>query len=204
MLVVHARRDPRSRYSRYLVEILRSEGFSSIAETDLDELDDAALAGAGLVILARASLTPAEADRLLDFVAQGGKLVVFVPDAGLGRRLGLTPTYRSTALGAGYLWPNTANPMLAGLCPEAVQIVVPAAVWRTVLDRDVEILADLRDAADPAAVAPAVVHTAVGRGEAVAFVYDLSHAVARLRQGDPAFADIPSSGIDHFVRPHDL
>jgi hypothetical protein len=25
-----------------------------------------------------------------------------------------------------------------------------------------------------------------------------------LRQGDPAFADVPASGIDHFVRPHDL
>jgi hypothetical protein len=204
MLVVHARRDPRSRYSRYLTEILRSEGFSAFAETDLDELDDAALARAGLVILARSSLTPAESDRLVDFVSQGGKLIVFMPDAGLGRRLGLTPTYRSTATGAGYVWPNVAHPMMSGLCPEAIQTVVPATIWRPGAGKEIAVLADLRNAADPAAVAPAVLHTAVGRGDAVAFVYDLPHAIARLRQGDPAFADIPSSGIDHFVRPHDL
>src|SRR5690242_16142370 len=114
MLVVHARRDPQSRYSRYLTEILRSEGFSAFAETDLDDLDDAALAGDGLVVLCRVSLTPTEADRLLDFVAQGGKLIVFMPDAGLGRRLGLTPTYRSTAVGTGYLWPNAAHPVVNG------------------------------------------------------------------------------------------
>src|SRR5215208_7005528 len=104
MLLVHARRDPRGRFSRYLAEILAMEGFGDVAAVDLDDLDDRALANTRLVVLPRVSLTAVEAARLVDFVDQGGRLLALHPDPYLGARFGLRPAQRATAAGAGYLW----------------------------------------------------------------------------------------------------
>jgi hypothetical protein len=131
MLLVHARRDPRSRFSGYLAEILAMEGFGEVAAVDIDDLDDGALANAGLIVLPRVSLTAQEASRLVDFVAQGGKLLALHPDPYLGNRFGLRPAQRATAVGAGHLWIDTDEPATAGLCTEAVQVVAPAVVWDT-------------------------------------------------------------------------
>ncbi|MGH2558826.1 MAG: hypothetical protein ACRDJH_07160, partial [Thermomicrobiales bacterium] len=167
MLLVHARRDPRSRFSRYLAEILVMEGFSGFAQIDLDELDDETLAGAGLVVLPRVSLTAREAARLVDYVAEGGKLLALHPDPYLGKQFGLAPAQRATAIGAGYLWIDTDDPLTAGLCPEPVQIVAPAVVWRPAAESSIAVLAQVRDATDPSLNAPAVVRVAHGRGEAI-------------------------------------
>jgi hypothetical protein len=204
MLVVHARRDPQARYSRYLAEILRLEGFANVAHADIDELDDRDLTDASLVVLPRVSLNAAEARRLVDFVAQGGRLLAFMPDPYLGGRLGLSPVNRATAIGAGHLWIDIANPLTSGLCAEAVQIVTPAVGWKPETGAAVEVLADVRDATDPSLVFPGVVRVAHGTGEAILIAYDLPHAVSRLRQGDPAYADLSVSGLDHFIRPHEL
>jgi hypothetical protein len=204
MLLVHARRDPQARYSRYLAEILTLEGFADVAHADLDELDDRALADASLVVLPRVALTASEAARLVDFVSQGGRLLAFMPDPYLGGRLGLTPANRATTVGAGYLWIDVGNQLTSGLCAEAVQIVTPAVVWKPAAGSTVEVLADVRDATDPSLVAPGVARVAHGRGEAVLVAYDLPHAIARLRQGDPNYADLSVSGLDHFIRPHEL
>src|SRR5262245_50138240 len=125
MLLIHARRDPRARYSRYLAEILVMEGFGRIPEIDLDDLDDRTLADAGLVILPRVSLTAREATRLVDYVAQGGKLLAIQPDPYLGGRFGLAPAQRATPVGAGYLWIDADDPVTVGLCPDPVQIIAP-------------------------------------------------------------------------------
>jgi hypothetical protein len=204
MLLVHARRAPESRFSQYLAELLTLEGFVTIAHVDVEEVDDRALADASLVVLPRIPLTAGEAERLADHVAQGGRLVAFMPDPYLGQRFGLTPGYRTTGVGAGYLWIDTAQPLVSGLYGEAVQIVTPATVWRPAAAATIDVLAHVRDATDPSAVAPGVVRVAHGRGEAIFFAYDLPQAVSRLRQGDPAYADLAVSGLDHFVRPHDL
>ncbi|HEY7034744.1 MAG TPA: hypothetical protein VH482_25620 [Thermomicrobiales bacterium] len=204
MLLVHARRDPRSRFSGYLAEILAMEGFGEVAAVDIDDLDDGALANAGLIVLPRVSLTAQEASRLVDFVAQGGKLLALHPDPYLGNRFGLRPAQRATAVGAGHLWIDADEPATAGLCTEAVQIVAPAVVWDTGDGESVSVLARVRDATDPAIDAPGVVRVARGRGEAIFVAYDLAYAVSRLRQGDPAYADLSLSGMDHFIRPHEL
>ena len=202
MLLVHARRDPQSRYSRYLAEILTVEGLTGVTHADVEEIDDRRLADASLVVLPRVALTGGETARLADYVAQGGRLLAVMPDPYLGQRFGLTPAYRATAVGAGYLWIDTTRPATAGLCAEAVQIVTPAVVWRPAAT--VETLAHVRDATDPGLVAPGIVRVAHGRGEAIFVAYDLPHAVSRLRQGDPAYADLSLSGLDHFIRPHEL
>ncbi|MGH2534830.1 MAG: hypothetical protein ACRDJW_21430 [Thermomicrobiales bacterium] len=204
MLLVHARRDPRSRYSRYLAEILVMEGFTGFAQVDLDDLDDASLADAGLVVLPRVSLTARDAARLVDYVAEGGKLLAFHPDPYLGKRFGLAPAQRATPASAGYLWIDTDDSLTTGLCREPVQIIAPAVVWRSAAEASFAILAHVRDATDPGLNAPAVVRVAHGRGEAIFFAYDLPYAISRLRQGDPVYADLSLSGMDHFIRPHEL
>jgi len=49
---------------------------------------------------------------------------------------------------------------------------------------------------------PAIVERSVGQGRVLAFLYDLPHTVARLRQGDPALAECDTDGLVG-VRPSD-
>jgi hypothetical protein len=204
MLVLHARRDPHARFSHYLAEILRLEGFTALRQVDIDDLDERTLADADFLVIPRLTLTHRERDLLLDRVAAGARMIAFQPETSLAERCGLTPTYRCVAECQGYLRIDTDAPHAAGLCDEPVQIVVPAPVWDVAADTEVETLAELRDATDPTRTAPGVLRLVHGRGEVVFIAYDLPHAVARLRQGDPAYADVWSSGVDRYYRPHEL
>lgn len=204
MLLIHGRRDPHSRFSHYLGELVSAEGFAGVTEIDIEALDRHSLAEADVVLLPRLFLTSNERQLLIDYVAQGGKLIAFAPHSTIAECFGLDPSYRSIATAAGYLAIDPEQPVTTGLWPEPVQIVVPASVWRLAASAELMILANLRDATNPALVAPGVVRSDLGRGEAVLFAYDLAHAVARLRQGDPAYTDVLSSGIDQYCRPHEL
>ena len=73
MLVLHAREERHSRYSRYLVELLRLEGFADYAEADLSHLRVETLADHDLVILPRVATTLTQAKLLVDYVRNGVK-----------------------------------------------------------------------------------------------------------------------------------
>ncbi|MCY3711556.1 MAG: hypothetical protein OXG26_21930 [Caldilineaceae bacterium] len=123
MLLFHNAGEARSRYSYYLAEILRMEGFVDFSEEDISALDGDLLARHELIVLPRAALSRAQIGQLVDYVQDGGRLIAFQPEPQLTEELGLCPVYR------GLLHIDTNQPALQGLCSEPVQVVTPAVEW---------------------------------------------------------------------------
>lgn len=204
MLLLHNPDDPRSRYSAYLGEILRLEGFCDWAEGDVAELDAGLPAGHDLLILPRTALSLAQMELLIDFIRQGGRLLVLLPDSHLAAALGLRPLFRG--VDGGYLRIDGGQPAVSGLSQEPVQILGPAVQWAIPADARAEVLAHISagptdDGSEPL---PGVVGIPIGRGYAVALAYDLPHTVARLRQGNPEHVDLCFAGLDGIYRPSEL
>lgn len=203
MLLFHNVGEARSRYSHYLAEILRMEGFVDFAEQDLSALDGNLLAQHDLVILPRAALSRAQMGQLVDYVHHGGRLITFQPEPQLTEELGLRPSYRG--LDGGLLHIDAPHPALVGLCSEPVQVVTPAVEWSIDSAEGVSELAVIRPTANGAQEGvPGVVYAKLGRGAAVLFSYDLPHTVARLRQGNPEHVDLCFAGLDGIYRPSEL
>lgn len=203
MLLIHIQVDQHSQYSRYLAEILRLEGFADFAEAELATLDAAALAQHDLVILPRCSTTASQAELLQHYVEQGGRLLAFLPDPYLAQRFGLKPTWRG--LDNGWLHAEPAEPTWQGLCCEPVQIITPAVGWQLAEGTEAQVLAWVRLGSDSTGASqPGIVWSRVGQGAALLWAYDLPHTIARLRQGDPAHADLCYAGLDGIIRPSEL
>ena len=183
MLVLHARGDRHSRYSRYLVELLRLEGFADYAEADLSHLRAETLADHDLVMLPRVATTLTQARLLLDYTRSGGKLIVFHPDPALALQFGLRATQRGIVNGYLHIAPRQAA--VAGLFAGPAQVIIPAMGWLPVEGADLAILAEVRTRQPRFTVdrIPGVVRSRVGQGEAILWAYDLPHTIARLRQG---------------------
>ncbi|MFN8489464.1 MAG: hypothetical protein U0350_17915 [Caldilineaceae bacterium] len=202
MLLLHTQNDAHSRYSAYLAEILRLEGFADFAELDIEEIKAKTLTQQDLVILPRLSTRAAEAELFYNYVAQGGHLLAFLPDAHLAQRFGVTANWRG--IDNGWLHPQGVELVLQGLCVAPVQIVVPAAGWAIAADAQVTVLAEIRAGKQAETGQPGIVWCNVGQGSAVFFAYDLPHAIARLRQGNPNHADLAFAGLDGIFRPSEL
>lgn len=204
MLILHASHDRHSRYGRFLVELLRMEGFADYAEAELEHVRAKTLAEHDLVLLPRVSTTLDQAALLADYVRDGGKLIAFHPDAGLIRQFGLHATNRGIA--DGYLQIDTQLAETTGLYDGGVQIIVPAVGWSMTTAANVSLLAEVRTR-QPRFTAdriPGAVKAELGQGTAILWSYDLPHAVARLRLGDPTRADLCLGGLDGIYRPGEL
>ena len=203
MLLFHNAGEARSRYSYYLAEIMRMEGFVDFTEEDISALDGNLLVQHDLVILPRAALSRAQIGQLVDFVQDGGRLIAFQPEPQLTEELGLRPAYRG--LDAGLLHIDTSQPSVQGLRSEPVQVLTPAVAWSWDAAETISQLAVIRPTPNGTAEdTPAVVSTRVGRGAAVLFAYDLPYTVARLRQGNPDHVDLCFAGLDGIYRPSEL
>lgn len=203
MLLFHNAGEARSRYSYYLAEILRMEGFVDFSEEDISALGGDLLALHDLIILPRVALSRAQIGQLVDYVQDGGRLIAFQPEPQLTEELGLRPAYHG--LDGGLLHIDTRHPTLQGLCSEPVQVLTPAVAWSWEAAETISQLADIRPAKNGSVEgAPAVVSATVGRGVAVLFSYDLPYTVARLRQGNPDHVDLCFAGLDGIYRPSEL
>lgn len=204
MLLIHARESFHARYSAYLAELLRLEGFVDFNELDLAAVDAAALTRHDLVILPRVALTQAQAELFQRYVTGGGRLIALLPDPHFARRFGVQSTWR--AVDHGWLHVDATQPILQGLSAEPVQVIVPATGWDLSSGESATALAEVRTSREAASGKgqPALVWCKAGAGEAVLFAYDLAHAVARLRQGNPEHADLSYAGLDGIVRPSEL
>jgi hypothetical protein len=204
MLLLHANESRHARYSHYLAAILRMEGFVDFHELELAAIDAATLAVHDLVILPRVALAQARAELLLNYVVAGGRLIALLPDPNFARRFGVTSTWRG--VDHGWLHLDASQPILHGLPDHPVQIVVPTAGWSLSPDGGATALAQVGAGKERAGAEaqPALVWSRAGQGETVLYAYDLAHAVARLRQGDPEHADLSYAGLDGIVRPSEL
>jgi hypothetical protein len=188
----------RGRFGRYSGEILRAEGLSDYQEVELSEVTGALLARFGLVLLAGCGAVAGLAELLATYVQAGGRLILIRPPAELAPLAGLCPRWQATP-GAALL--VEAGPPGFGTFPyEPVQVAGPVDLFdvrpgTTVLARTVS-------GRWPVSSVPAIVERSLGQGRVLAFLYDLPHSVARLRQGDPDLAGHDTDGLDG-VRPND-
>ncbi len=202
MLIVHAPADPHSRFSHFLTEILRSEGYADLDAATLDTIRRDDLAHHDLVVLPRCVLAWEQIDLFTAYVAQGGCLLACQPDYQLARRFGLEPTFGGSS--AARMTIHTALPALAALCDEAIDVVTPVLHLRVGEGIDATPLATLTEPGREAGAIHAALLVTHGAGKAIIFAYDLPYAVARLRQGNPENADLGLTYADDANRPNEL
>ena len=175
-------------YSKYLAEILRTEGLNEFTTVDLSDLSAATLSDFDVVVLGSVNVSATQVTALTDWVNAGGNLIALKPDASLSSLLGITATgagpaerrlppgrQRSTAGWRGHrvdhdAVPRPGRPLHA--CPARRR-------WR-------------RCTRTPpsATTNPAVTLRSVGTngGQAAAFTYDLPASIVAMRQGNKAWA----------------
>jgi hypothetical protein len=174
---------PTSTFGAFYGEILRNEGLNEFAVADIGSVTATTLAAYDVVVLAKATLTPAQVTMFTTWVNGGGNLIAMAPDAQLAPLLGLTAT--GTTLPEGYLLINTAAAPGAGLVNQTMQYHGTADRYTLAGATSV---ATLYSNATTATVNPAVTTRSVGTGSASAFTYDLATSVVYMRQGNPAWA----------------
>jgi hypothetical protein len=172
------------RFGRYLAEILRAEGFTDHEVVELADRTLGDLSGYDLVVVARVRPTRAQVGQLLDYAAAGGRLILVRPSYLLARTLGLRSTH--TMVAPAYVRPNDASPVGRGVPQEPIETHVPADAYAPdALPEGAVTVARLdADVRTPTAF-PAIVELPYGAGQVVVFTYDLAHAIALIRQGDP-------------------
>jgi hypothetical protein len=153
-------------------------------------------------VLPRCALSWEQIDLLTAYVAAGGVLVAFQPDYQLVRRFGLEPTFGGKHNARMTI--NTTLPALAFLCAEPVDVVTPVVHWRLGEQSNVTPLATLTEEGSEWGAIHAALLVQHGSGKTLLFAYDLPYVVARLRQGDPANADLGLTYCDNANRPNEL
>ena len=173
-------------YSKYLAEILRTEGLNEFTTVDLSNLSAATLSDFDVVVLGNVNVSATQVTALTDWVNAGGNLIALKPDASLSSLLGITPTGAGPMSDA-YLQVDGSTPAGAGIAPATMQFHGPADRYTL---SGAQAVATLYTNATSATTNPAVTLRSVGPngGEAAAFTYDLPASIVAMRQGNKAWA----------------
>lgn len=191
-------------YGDYLSEILGAEGFS-LDRIDLNVAGVDRLAGLsdGVIVVGQCMLSRAEAESIVAAVHRGVGLVALRPSLALQRALGIQATNRTVR--RGYLEVSGEDRRTALLGGDALQLPTPAEIYDANAMSRFRVHATVSDTKGSAdGRHAAILSIAVGDGTATVFSYDLAHAVALLRHGDPALVGLRSIGADDPYRPTDL
>lgn len=178
-------------YSKYLAEILRTEGLNEFATIDAGTLSPSTLAGYDVVVLGSVALSATQVADLTTWVNGGGNLIAMKPGAGLSSLLGITAA--TGTLSDAYLKVDPATVAGAGIVSEPIQFHGPADKYAL---SGASALASLYSGATTATANPAVTLRDVGTsgGQAAAFTFDLPRSIALTRQGNPAWAGTERDG----------
>lgn len=186
-------------HGRFAHEILKAEGLNGFGLIDIDTADWPALGDGDLVLLTRCLLRKAEIEALHAAVEIGARLVCLQPAWELASVFGWRSRMEATL--PGWLrieegWPASGH---------SLQTNVPMALYTPGEDcEDWSPIATAVDAAWEDTGSPAAVRQRVGWGEVTFFFYDLAHAVARLRFGDPQLASLLTSSLWEWPHATDL
>jgi WD40 repeat protein len=186
-------------FSTYYAEILRNEGLNAFRIRDISSVSPAILAACDLVILGEMRLTPEQVIIFRNWVMEGGKLIAMRPDQQLASLLGLSDAAGILPEG-GYLLVDSSQPPGKGIFNQTMQF--HGAADRYTLN-GASSLATLYSDLKTATVNPAVTLHRVGKGQAVAFTYDLARSIVYTRQGNPAWAGQERDGFAP-IRSNDL
>ncbi|MFD2077536.1 DUF4082 domain-containing protein [Actinopolymorpha cephalotaxi] len=172
-------------YSKYLAEILRTEGLNEHRTIDVSNLSASTLAGYDVAILGAVSVDAGQAATLSSWVGAGGNLIAMRPSGTLSGLLGLTAAGGS--VDDGYLKVDTTTAPGSGIVADTIQFHAPADRYAL---SGAQSIATLYTDATTATTNPAVTLRSVGSngGEAAAFTYDLPRSIVATRQGNQAWA----------------
>ncbi len=173
-------------YSKYLAEILRTEGLNEFATIDASTVSATTLANYDLVILGNVTLGASQASDLSTWVNGGGNLIAMRPGSNLSTLLGITAAGGTTA--DRYLKVDNSTAPGAGIVGDTIQF--HGAADNYTLQSGTSAIATLYSNATTATSFPAVTLRSVGTagGEAAAFTYDLPLSIVQMRQGNPTWA----------------
>lgn len=172
-------------YSKYLAEILRTEGLNEFTTIDVGAVSSTTLAAYDVVVLGAVTVTAAQASTLSDWVNAGGNLIALRPNSTMSSLLGITAA--GATLTDGYLKVDTATTPGAGIVSDTIQYHGDADRYSLT---GAQSIATLYSNATASTANPAVTLRNVGAngGQAAAFTYDLAKSVVLTRQGNPSWA----------------
>ena len=194
---------PENMFGAYTAELLRFEGLTDFRVVDLDETDEWLTDPSPMTILTRGHLRAAEREQLIDYVRQGGRLLVFRPALDFCTTLGLSPRYEVTF--APYLLPDADHPATRGIPHATIQCHwVCERYGIGAMTGGVEVLArDLFDRDTPTGYA-SIICTDLGQGKIALMFYDPPATVARIRFGNPELGTTKTTGFRHYPRSAEL
>jgi hypothetical protein len=177
-----------NQYSKYLAEILRTEGLNEFATIDVSTLSAATLANYDVVILGNVAVSGSQATDLNTWVNGGGNLITMKPGSNLSSLLGLTAASGTTS--DAYLKVDNSAAPGAGIVSDTIQFHGTADRYSLTAGAGATSVAMIYSNATTATTFPAVTLRSVGTagGEAAAFTYDLPQSIVLSRQGNPAWA----------------
>jgi hypothetical protein len=187
-------------FGLYTGEILTTEGFNSF---DTDSITNPGLTinrleDFDIVILAETSITSAQCELLTQYVEGGGNLIAFRPDRRLSEVFGLVGGHGEIV--EAYLSIHAGNEIANGITNETLQFHGTADQYT--LKDGLEIARLFKD--DTTATDfPAVVMNKYGKGQTLAFLYNLPKSIVYTRQGNPRDAGKEMDGITG-IRAMDL
>ena len=185
-------------FTKYVAEILRTEGFNEFSSADISTVTAATLAPFDVALLGDMPLTAAQVMTLTNWVNGGGNLIAMRPDKQLYGLLGVTDTL--TPISDAYLLIDTSGPPGRGLVTETIQF--HGTGDKVTLNGATSIATFYSSVANPTPN-PAVTQRNVVNGRAAAFYYDLARSVVYTRQGNSAFSGDERDGVPP-IRSDDL
>ncbi len=198
ILVISTSSNP---FSRYAVEILRTEGLNEFAAADISSVTASVLNNYDVVVLGEMTVTAAQVTMFTNWVNAGGTLIAFKPSSLLTPLLGISNA--SGTLSDKYLLVNTASGPGVGIVNQTIQFHGTANLHTL---NGATSLATLYSSATGATSNPAVTMRNLGTngGVAVAFTYDLAKSIVYTRQGNPAWAGQKRDGQIDPIRSDDM
>ncbi|MEI6267279.1 MAG: DUF4082 domain-containing protein [Methylococcaceae bacterium] len=171
-------------YTRYYVEILRTEGFNEFDVANISQVTQNSLANYDVVILGGMALTQTQVTMLTNWVHNGGNLIAMRPDKQLQGLLGLKDA--SSTLSQGYLSIDVSTSPGVGITGQTLQFHGTADQYNL---NGASALATLYSNATTQTGYPAVTLQGVGLngGQAAAFTFDLARSIIYTHQGNPAW-----------------
>ena len=178
-------------FGLFTTEILKAEGFNHFESDPIDDapLTDARLSAFDIVVLTMTDLTDEQAKTITHYVEGGGNLIAFRPDEKLHALFGVKMSAGTS--GARYM-KITDDRIGKGLIRKSLIFHGDADQYDP--DGATEI-ASLMDTGEQSANRPAVVLNHFGKGQALAFAYNLPESIVYTRQGNPASAGQERDGI---------
>jgi hypothetical protein len=179
-------------FGYYTGEILKAEGFNEFVIDSLTgkKVTKSYLSGFDIVILPEQTIDASAKKLIDDYVNNGGNLIAFKPDSGLGDLFGIS--WMPGNIEAGHICIDTSTAEGKSLTWKSIQFHGAGDKYKT---DNCRIIASFRSDSVIENNFPAVVSAGYGKGRSVAFLYNLPESIVLTRQGNPLSAGIEKDGI---------